>query len=265
MHYYKTTIQYDGSNYFGFQWQKDIPSIQNDINITLGKLIDGKVTTMGASRTDSGVHAFDQIVRITSEHPLDCVSFLVKLNDNLPPQIRSTELFPCQGTFNPIKSCISKEYRYFFTNTLKTQSLEQKFIANNPFELDIKKMRECAEKIVGRHDFHNFCSAGSNVKTTVREVLVCELTEINPHEIFPTSDLFHIPVDFKSCYQLRIVGTGFLKQMVRHLMSALWHVGQGRMSPDEFMLLLDGPPKTRRLWKVASPRGLFLYKITYEL
>jgi tRNA pseudouridine38-40 synthase len=263
MNYYRATLQYDGTEYFGFQWQKGIPSVQNDLNLALEKILDGKITTMSASRTDSGVHAVDQVVKITTEFPFECGSFLINLNETLPPSIRCMSLSECEGSFRPNTDSLSKEYRYFFTNRLKETGLDQRFIANNPFEINIKLMRESAGLVVGKHDFHNFYSAGSNVKSTIREISSCELTEVNPHEVFPKSNIFILPPELKNCYQLRIEGNGFLKQMVRHLMSALWLVGGGKLSVDEFSRLLAGPAKKRRLWKVASPRGLFLYRIIY--
>jgi tRNA pseudouridine38-40 synthase len=265
MNYYKATIQYDGTNYFGFQWQKDIPTIQNEINLSLAKLVKGKITTSGASRTDSGVHALEQIVKITSEEKIECPSFIKVFNEALPSQVRCLELAPCEGSFNPIRFSLSKEYRYLFTNTLGTRGLEERFIANYPYDLNLALMQKCARMIVGQHDFKNFCSAGSNVKTTVREVLECDLDEINPHLILGNSDLFSLSKDVQSCYQLKISGQGFLKQMVRHLMSSLWLVGRGKISPDEFQDLLNGNPKTRRLWKVSTPRGLYLYRFGREI
>jgi tRNA pseudouridine38-40 synthase len=113
--------------------------------------------------------------------------------------------------------------------------------------------------IQGKHSFHNFVSMGSNVKTTIREVYECDLTIINPHDIL-VGELFKISIELTECYELRIVGSGFLKQMVRHLMSAMWLVGNGRMSLNDFDYLLNGPIKDKRLWKVASSRGLHLYK-----
>lgn len=263
MNYYKATIQYDGTNYCGFQWQKDIPTIQNDFNQSLKCFVDGKITTMGASRTDTGVHAIEQIVKISSEKEIDCESFLTKLNKTLPQGIKCLSLTPCAGSFRPASDSISKEYRYLFSNLLQSGGVDQKFIANNPYKLDLDLMKRCASLVVGRHDFRNFCSAGSNVKSTVRDISFCEITEVDPHIVLPNNDLFLIPSHLKLCYQLRIEGTGFLKQMVRHLMSALWLVGGGKISPEEFSALINGIPKTKRLWKVADPRGLYLYRIKY--
>lgn len=259
-HYYKATVQYDGTSYFGFQWQKDIPTIQKEINLALNQLVGGKITTVGASRTDKGVHALEQIVKITSERKIEPGSFTVALNQILPSEVRCLTIEPCEGSFNPITSSTSKEYRYLFTNTLRSGGLEQRFIANYPYNLNLPLMQECARQIVGRHDFRNFCSAGSNVKTTIREVLECEISTIDPHRVLPATDLFSLSPDLRQCYQLRIEGQGFLKQMVRHLMSALWLVGREKISTEDFRLLLSGEEKNCRLWKVSTPRGLYLYR-----
>lgn len=264
MNYYRAKLQYDGTGYYGFQWQKDLPTVQDDFNQALGKVINGPFSTMGASRTDSGVHAFEQYLKVTAEKEIDYSSLITSLNQNLPPQIRCLDLVPCEKSFRPTKDSIYKEYRYFFTNSIGTNSSERRFIANNPYTINFEAMQICVAAIVGKHDFHNFYSMGSNVTTTIREVTVCELTEIDPRPLFSLSDIFRLPDDLVSCYQLKVGGNGFLKQMIRHLMTALWKVGNGRLTVDEFLLLLDGPKKTKPLWKVANPKGLFLYRIDYE-
>ena len=262
-YYYKATLQYDGTGYAGFQWQKDIPSIQNDFNQAITSLIQGKITTMGASRTDTGVHALKQVVKITSQNPIECSSTLGPLNHALPAQIRCLELEVCPSEFKPANDPISKEYRYYFTNIRNVEDLDRRFIANFSLPLDIELMKRCLREILGTHDFQNFCSAGSNVKSTIRDITSCELTEINPHSIFRESELFKIPLQQTSCYQLRIEGNGFLKQMIRHLVSALWMVGSGKLTRDEFIFQLKGPKREKRIWKVASPSGLYLYGIKY--
>src|SRR5690606_14561293 len=171
MNYYKASVQYDGTNYCGVQWQKDIASIQKDINVALSTLVPGKITTMSASRTDTGVHALEQIVKITSEEEIDCTSFLDLFNQALPPEIFCLKIGLCLGSFNPTQFSSSKEYRYLFSNTLESRGIENKYIASYPYELNIKAMQEAARLIVGTHDFKNFYSLGSNVKTTIREIM----------------------------------------------------------------------------------------------
>jgi tRNA pseudouridine38-40 synthase len=257
--YYRATLQYDGTGYKGFQWQEGMPTIQNDLNLSLKSLIPGKISTLGASRTDTGVHAMEQIVKITSENPIDCSDFILNLNKALPSQIRCLNLAPTDGSFNPIMGNASKEYRYLFTTILRSRGRNQRFIANYPYELNIPLMQSCAQLIQGSHDFRNFCSSGSNVKSSIRDILKCEIAEVNPHRVLH-SPLFPLGEDLKECFELKIVGIGFLKQMIRHLMSALWLVGRGKISIEEFACLLEGGEKKDRLWKVASPRGLYLYR-----
>lgn len=190
MHYYKATIQYEGTSYFGFQWQQDIRTVQGEINQALEKLIDGKVTTKGASRTDTGVHAMEQIVKISSSIAIDCSSFLEKFNLELPRDIRCLRLISCHGEFNPGVEADSKEYRYFFTNKTHVTKEETQFVANIANRLDIETIKECLKILHGQHDFCNFYSSGSNVKSTIREIMECELTEINPHTLFTDPNFF---------------------------------------------------------------------------
>ena len=264
MHYYKVTIQYDGTNYAGFQWQNGTPTIQSEFNNAVAKIIDGKFTTMAASRTDTGVHAIEQIVKITSHNPIDLPSFPETLNQTLPSQIKCIGIEESSGLFRPAIEADSKEYRYFFTNKTQVAKEESLFIANISNKLDVDNMMICARALIGEHDFCNFYSSGSNVKSTVRHISFCELTMIDPQVFFSEFDLFKIPKDLNSCYQLRIEANGFLKQMIRHIVSALWMVGSGKISTDDFIALLNGPKKTQQIWKVASPNGLFLYRINYH-
>ncbi|MBY0416363.1 MAG: tRNA pseudouridine(38-40) synthase TruA [Bdellovibrionales bacterium] len=263
MHYYKATIQYSGTNYAGLQWQEGLKTIQNDFNVALSKLVEDKITTMSASRTDSGVHAFEQIIKISSRKQIDTSSFLRPLNLALPNQIRCINIQECDGNFKPSVDSLSKEYRYLFTNKKQVSKDESEFIANIANPLDTNTMIKCIQAINGIHNFCNFYSSGSNVKSTVREVALCELTIINPHTLFSETELFQIPKDLSQCYEFRIIANGFLKQMIRHLVSAIWMVGSGKMSFGEFVNLLNGPKENKQRWKVAPPNGLYLYKINY--
>ena len=263
MNYYKATLQYDGTGYAGFQWQKDIPSIQNDFNLAIKSIISGKITTMGASRTDTGVHAIHQIVKITSENLIECPTSLIALNKILPSQIHCLDLISCSGDFKPASDTVSKEYRYYFTNLQNVPSDDRRFIANFPIQLDLNSMMICVRALLGTHEFHNFCSTGSNVKSTIRDITFCELSEINPHTILPSSELFRLPPNLTTCYQLKIEGNGFLKHMIRHIVSALWMVGSGKITKEEFLNFLKGPKREKRIWKIAAPNGLFLFEIKY--
>lgn len=263
MNYYKAKIQYAGTGYAGFQWQSGIQTIQHEFNNALAKIVNDKVTTVAASRTDTGVHALEQFIKITSALPIDCLSFVKQINQLLPKQIRCVGIETCKGDFRPTAKASSKEYRYFFTNQIKVKKEDGQFIANISNPLDLERMMFCIRAFVGEHDFCNFHSSGSNVKSTTRTIFSCELTKINPHHFFDGSALFPIPQDLHECYQLKIEANGFLKQMIRHIVSALWMVGSQKMTSKEFLVLLDGPKSTKQRWRVAPPNGLFLCRINY--
>jgi tRNA pseudouridine38-40 synthase len=261
MYFYKSTIQYDGTGYSGFQWQAGAASIQGELNQALQSIHAGKFTTGGASRTDSGVHAVEQVIKITTENPVEFD--LASFNLALPAQIRCLELGPCGADFNPNTHTRSKEYRYLFTNKSHVIESERRFVTNVSYQLDFEAMKRCAQMLVGTHDFCNFYSMGSNVKTTIREVYACELSTINPHDVFSHTQVFKFPSELTQCYQLKIEGNGFLKQMIRHTIRALWMVGSGRISEQQFAGYLAGPRASKQLWKVAVPNGLFLHRINY--
>ncbi len=263
MFYSKAIIQYDGSHYAGFQWQKNAHTIQAAINQALEIVHPAPCTTMSASRTDSGVHALEQVIRITSTQAVNHGELLLTLNKTLPSQIKILTLDPCERSFNPALDSKSKEYAYLFTNRQIASIEERKYIANISNPLDIKKMKRCVSEIKGTHDFCNFVSTGSSVKTTIRSVIHCELSEINPHHFFTASTLFSLPLEVERCYQLKIEANGFLKQMIRHLIAALWRVGSGKLTEAEFISLLQAPRIDKQLWRVATPSGLYLCKINY--
>ncbi len=259
MNYYKAILQYDGSDHIGFQWQEGMPTIQGDLNLALQKILEGKVTTRAASRTDKGVHAFGQVVKISAEdpEPLDAA----RLNAALPSHIRCLDFTPCPGSFIPSVDQISKEYRYLFTNTPGVSGKLQRYIAQTPFSLNIDNVQTCVNMLKGTNNFRNFWSIGGLANTTLRDILQCDLTMIDPRELF--RDTLFTAGEVTSCWQFRIVGKGFLKHMVRHLVGALWMVGNGRLSVEDFSQLLHGEQREQRPWKKADPRGLYLLKVSY--
>lgn len=260
MIYYKAILQYDGTDRIGFQWQEGMPTIQGDLNLSLQKILEGKVTTRSASRTDKGVHAFGQVVKISAEDSSPLTT--ERLNEILPPHIRCLVLSTCAGDFIPSVDQLSKEYRYLFTNTPGVSGQDQRYIAQTPYALNIENMKICVEMLKGKNNFKNFWSIGGLSNTTIREILECELTLIDPQELF--KDSLFTAGQVNSCWQFRIVGTGFLKHMVRHLVGALWMVGNGRLTVQDFSNYLHGELREQRPWKKADPRGLYLLKVSYE-
>ncbi|MFP5458006.1 MAG: tRNA pseudouridine synthase A [Bacteriovoracia bacterium] len=259
MTHYQAIMQYDGTGRAGFMAQQGMLTIQGELNQALEKILAPGFSTRAASRTDKGVHALAQVVKLSLAVPAQLTTEL--FNSILPPHIRCHAVAPCAPDFIPSMDQHSKEYRYFFTTT-PDDGHDPRYIASPPAPLDLTAVQACVALLTGTHDFKNFWSIGGTANTTIREVFSCELSLINPQEFFANT-LFSAG-EASSCWQFRIEGRGFMKHMVRHLVGALWSVGTGKLSVSEFEQLLTGPQKEQRPWRKADPQGLYLVKVRYE-
>lgn len=254
IHFYRLLIQYKGTNYLGWQVQPDDAglTVQGELNRALKVISKSEnVKSMGSGRTDSGVHALGQVAKVGIELQIPPENLVKALNGNLPDDIRVISAEVSNEEFMPTVHAISKEYHYRFTCTRTFTALQNDLIANYPFELDVEKMREACKILIGTHDFSNFYCEGTEVSHNIREIYECEILEI-------PQDSWMLP----SHYIFRIVGNGFLKQMVRLLMGAVWNVGRGKISLEELRASLS-PNKVPRLGPVAPPNGLYMVRVNY--
>lgn len=258
LYHYKAKIEYNGTAYSGWQIQSQgEKTIQGELNRSLSSIAKThEVKTIGGGRTDAGVHAFGQIVRIEMPLSITPDGLRKALTTKLPPDIRCLEVWSCTPDFHPIFSAVSKEYVFFFTNRCDGPSVFQlNRIANCPFPLDIELVRDACALFVGEHDFVNFSTKGTPVKSTIRTIFECELISSSIGE-FPN----HLSLP---CFMLRIRGNGFLKQMVRLIVGAIWEVGRGKISTDIVKKALEGS-RELRAGPVAPPEGLYLKEIFYS-
>jgi tRNA pseudouridine38-40 synthase len=207
---------------------------------------------MGAGRTDAGVHALGQIAKVSIPLIIAPENLVKALNGNLPEDIRVILGEEIAEDFHPTVHAKSKEYHYRFTSQRTFTAFQNDLIVNYPFDLDLTKMREACKILVGEHDFTNFFCEGTEVSSYVRKIFSCEIVEIDQGEweMLPSHLSF------------RISGSGFLKQMVRLLVGAIWNVGRGKISLEEFRSAL-GPTKVQRLGPVAPPNGLYMVRVNY--
>lgn len=254
IHHYKLLIQYKGTRYLGWQLQPEDAglTVQGELNKALQIVSKSdSVKSMGAGRTDAGVHALGQVAKVGIPLIIPPENLVKALNVNLPDDIRVIEAEVSDEAFMPTVHAKSKEYHYRFTSKRMFTAFQNEYIQNHPFELDLTKMREACKLLVGKHDFTNFYCEGTEVSSHVREIYECEILEVNGKEwMLPSHHVF------------RIVGNGFLKQMVRLLMGAIWNVGRGKISLEEFRAAL-GPNKVPRLGPVAPPHGLYMVRVNY--
>lgn len=255
IHHYKLTLQYKGTNYLGWQLQPEKygKTIQLELNNALKEVSKSEqVRTLGSGRTDAGVHALGQIVKASILLKIEPQKLIPALNVKLPDDIKVISSEFCDEKFMPTVNAISKEYNYRFTSQRFFSPLQNDLIANYPFDLDINKMISACELLIGEHDFVNYFTEGTDVSSTVRTIFSCSLEEVK-------SDQWSF---LPAHYNFKIVGNGFLKQMVRMLVGVVWNIGRGKVTIDEFKHSLMGQ-KMERLAPVAPPNGLYLVCVNY--
>ncbi len=242
---YKMTLAYDGTEYHGWQRQKNGITIQEVLEGCLEKIFGKETTVTGCSRTDAGVHAKTYVCNFSGETtiPADKIPFV--LNTMLPPDIRVYNCEIAHENFNARFETVTKAYEYKIVNRSFADPLLRNFAWHYPVKLDVKKMKKAAKIIRGKHDFASFCAAGSSAKTTVRN-----LTELSVNQ---DGDIITI----------RAVADGFLYNMVRIIVGTLVYVGNGKLSEDDIKELIE--KKDRRLMGItAPPQGLSLVEVNYE-
>jgi tRNA pseudouridine38-40 synthase len=255
LNFYKLTLQYRGTNYLGFQIQSgDQKTIQGEINRALKEIVKSdNIKSIGSGRTDTGVHALGQIVRVYIPLVIKPDSLVRALNSHLPADIRVIEASDCDENFHPIFSAKSKEYNYVFS--LEEQSpFADELLTYYPHDLDIEKMNRACKLFLGKHDFVNFQCQGTEVATTVREITECEILAFDSNG--------HWSNLVGKYYVIRVVGNGFLKQMVRLMVGALWNIGRGKIEESDLHRALTRP-MDKRLGATAPPQGLYLKVVHY--
>lgn len=254
MNIFKAIIKYKGTNFYGWQVQPGLPTIQGELNRALKVMTKNLLfKTKGSGRTDKGVHALGQVVRIEMPFEIEPLALKKALNSLLCEDIMVESIFFEDSTFCPIRSAISKEYRYYFSNTRLRSPFISPFVANSPKGVNLTQLQEALSLFVGKHDFLNYFCVGTDVKSTVREIYRCEIHKKSPPFLTSQEEIFEIVIE----------GEGFLKQMVRLIVGTCWEYARGVLSKDE---LLESFQKKlpQKLGPVAPAKGLFLYSVKYK-
>ena len=250
---YKIFLQFDGHRYLGWQKQnQSSPTVQDELERALQVVFKVNIKTTGSGRTDTGVHSLSHYVVFDAPFSIDCKNLVKAINSNLPQDIKTFSAEVIDGNFRPTNNAISREYRYLFTNLEFQPPFHVNYIANISHKLDFDLIRQACELFVGDKDFGDFYCKGSEVNSTVRTIYSLELLE---HE----ADFHGI---FQKHYYFRIVGSGFLKQMVRLIVGTLWNVGIGKVNLSELKSSLE-EPRGKHLGPVSPACGLYKYHVNY--
>jgi len=255
--FYKLTLKYNGHRYQGWQKQPHTElTVQGQLNRALAKISKSKeVKTLGSGRTDTGVHALAQVVRVEIPLVIPPEKLVRALNSNLPDDIECLMAENADENFHPVFGSVDKTYRYIFALGKRRDPLLNQQITFMTRKLDIEKMEEACKLFVGKHDFADFFTVGTDVATTVREIFSCSLTKMEAtgffHDLCPEYFVFEV------------TGSGFLKQMVRLMVATIWNIGEGKIDAASLAESLR-KPDGNKLAPVAPPQGLYLTKVTYN-
>jgi tRNA pseudouridine38-40 synthase len=247
---FKIILAYDGTGYVGWQRQENGVSIQALIEAALLALDGRAVTVTGAGRTDAGVHALGQVAAFTIARALGADALVRALNAQLPPAIRVLDAEEAPAEFHPRFGARSKTYRYRLWHGDVMSPFERGYAWHVPGALDVGAMREAARLLEGRHDFASFQAAGSSVATTERE-------------IFTSSIEAALSAQHPALVIYEVVGSGFLRHMVRIIVGSLVEVGRGRR-PAAWIGEAIASRERSAAGPTAPPHGLFLVGVRYS-
>ncbi|NQY12176.1 MAG: tRNA pseudouridine(38-40) synthase TruA [Flavobacteriales bacterium] len=250
---YKLVLWYNGKQYVGFQIQNEAPTIQSVLNKALAHLFGVAIKTMSAGRTDTGVHAFGQVVHFKAEG-IPVENLKRALNHRLPEDIRVREAEIELDTFHSIYSAKSREYRYLWTHE-DVPLWTGDFVVKVPFETSLANLEQVVSDVKGVYDCVHFRSAGSTDSGTKRDIKKIAISsQVLTH-------LYNKEADGILVNQLTIEANGFLYRMVRNIMGALFEICKGRQSDRSFIEMLEA--KTSYRYTPAPAKGLCLFKVNY--
>ena len=238
------TIEYDGTNYAGWQRQSNALAVQQVIEEALSRLTGERVVIHGASRTDAGVHALGQCAHFDTDSRIPGEKFSYAVNTMLPPDIRVIQSGDAPEGFHARFSARGKRYRYLFYDAPHAGALNRLTHAHSIYPLNDDKMQQEARALLGTHDFAAFAASGSVVRDTVRTIWRAEVTR-NGHDVM-----------------LVVEGNGFLYNMVRIIAGTLIDVGHSKLPPECLQTALTTLNRLD-LGVTAPANGLELTEVKY--
>lgn len=241
----KLIIEYDGTNYLGWQIQPKGDTIQGVIEEKLKRITGEDIHLIGSGRTDAGVHALGQVANFKTNSRIDILSLKKALNSLLPKDIVIKKVEEVDLNFNARKDVKSKVYEYRILNQDTPSAFLRAYAWHIPYKINWNEIKKATQILIGEHDFSSFRSAGSKVKNNIRKILRAEWKKGQEGLI-----LFEIEA------------SGFLKQMVRSIIGTLIEVGKTKIDAQEFKNILESRDR-RKAGPTAPAHGLFLKEVKY--
>lgn len=243
----KLTLQYDGTNYVGWQRQDRGMSIQQLLEDAIAPIEGAPVTVHGAGRTDAGVHALAQVASVTLSASIEPAILARALNAELPRDVRVLSVEEVAPEFHARFSATGKVYEYRIVNAAIVSPFIQRYVWHVAAPLELDAMRDAAKPLAGAHDFAAFQGSGSVVSSTERIV---------------RSIAWEGGGGYDAPIVMRIEGDGFLRHMVRNIVGTLVEIGIGRWPPSRAAEILASRDRTQA-GPTAPAQGLFLVRVDY--
>lgn len=241
---YKAVIRYDGGGFFGWQIQKNHPTVQAELQRAIQQVTGERPTVVGSGRTDSGVHAEGQVASFRLDRFVNPAKLLRSLNGVLSDAVRVARLSRVSADFHAQFDAKGKIYWYRLWNGPVGHPFWRDFALHVPQELDLAAMRQAANDLLGRHDFRAFAAAGASKETFERQIT---LSRFSRHG---------------SLLVYQVAANGFLHHMVRNIVGTLLLVGKGQLPASSMRQILQSRDR-RRAGPRAPAHGLALKRVIY--
>ncbi len=240
-------VAYDGSEFYGYQGQPKVRTVQGVIEDALERIFKYRVYTHAAGRTDAGVHACGQLVVFNCPNPrMSLTDIKNAVNANLPSDVYVRDVVLLSDNFNPRADVKKRIYHYYILNTKEPDIFKRKYFWWFPYKLDVVKMREAAKYLEGEHDFSAFRKSDPDDKRSpIRTIYRIRIIRLR-HKII----------------LIRVEGRSFLRRMVRNIVGTLVKVGVGDWEPEKVKEVLESKDRSKAASSAPSC-GLYLYKVLF--
>lgn len=250
---YLMRLAYDGSQFHGWQKQKTkeglwLRTVQGVVEEAVAQALAQPIRLVGASRTDSGVHALGQVAQFDAATAIPVERLAAAINARLPEDVEVLEVRLAPKGFDCINAARAKQYRYRIFTSPHRPLHRRNYVWHCWWDLDVERMNAAAQRLVGEHDFSSFTSAGSPRQSNVRTIFECRV------EKQAALEEVHVVV----------CGNGFLYNMVRIIAGTLVEVGRGQFSPEDIDRILAARDR-QAAGPTLPPQGLWLEWIRYDV
>lgn len=240
----KVVVGYDGTDYFGFQYQPEVPTVQGELEGVLSRIVEQKVTVYGSGRTDTGVHAAGQVISFWTAGTIPIERLCVAMNSLLGSSIAAIEAGEMDESFHARYSARSRLYVYDILNRDVPDALTSRFCWHVRHPLSVGVMNESAKALIGVHDFSSFACADRDDGSPMRNMREIGVTRRGEHVI------------------IAMRANAFLRSMARIIVGTLVEVGMGNRLDADVERILEAADR-RQAGKTAPARGLCLTEVEY--